>query len=288
MSSDYQVVGIVLPDDADLAGEQLERFDAIRRYWAIACWDPAKSRVQWAESVSGIVASSGVSDGKLRRMLLERPVRIEQVVCACGAPLYFWDRQMVQRALRGDARLCESCLSEKSAASRRKAEQDRQEFETLERKIRAAFTAALCDDHRPEDCVNSLEGSAVTLYQQMLNQQQEDAPLLRQWLGADEHGKDIFQEPHVTLLDHRSISLDTLKYVKSGPDLYALAQHRLIIPLGYMAREVALTRHGLINPSGYSYLRWSVQEELDGWPVVGLMGKRRRILDESQPPAGTT
>lgn len=279
MSSDYQVVGIVLPDGADLAGEQLERFDACRRYWAVASWDPVKSRVQWAESVSGIVASSGVSDGKLRGMLLERPVRIEQVVCACGAPLYFWDRQMVQRAVRGDARLCESCLSEKSAASRRKAEKDRREFEALERKIRAAFKAVLCDDRRPEGCVNSLEGSAVTLYHQMLKQQQEDAPLLRQWLGVDEHGKDIFQEPHVTLLDHWSISLDTLKYVKSGPDLYALAQHRLVVPLSYMAREVTLTHHGLINPSGYPYLRWSVQEELDGWPLAELMRKR---LNETQ------
>lgn len=274
-------VRIIPASQSELEGEPAILIEAYHRYWAVKSWDPVKKRIFWAETLKVIVDGLGATPGKMQSVREKHAVLIETVICpGCGGKIGFSGRQEAQQALRGTVPLCNDCEADRAEASKLRHAQKTKDFGKLERQILKAFNAVICDDHRPEDCVSSLNESQVTLYLDMLKRQREDSRVL-DYIGMDSRGNHMYAEPRVILHGWYAYDLGD-KYKKSGPDLYELARHRLIEPLGSLASSIALTRHGLINPSGYPTVIWSVQQELDGWPLVGLVGKQLRLLSEDK------
>lgn len=271
---------IIPASQSELQGVPAILVEAYHRYWAVKSWDPVKKRISWAETLHAIVDELGASPSKMQTMRGKHAVLIEEVFCpGCGGQIGFYGRQEAQQALRGVVPLCDVCVAERAEVAKRKRDRTTKDILKLERQIEKALNSVICDDHRPEDCVSALNQSQVKLYLDMLKRQREDRYV--EYLGQDSRGQDMYSEPNVILYGDYAYSLGD-KYKKSGPDLYEPARHRLIKPLGFIATSITLTRHGLINPSGFPCVSWSVQQELDGWPLIGLMGKQLRLLSEDQ------
>lgn len=286
--SGRESVVIILASHAELSGQSPSLLSAYQRYWDVSSWDPEKLTIKWSEKVSELVASIDVSDSQLRGLALALPVKVEGLNCGCGAELRFCKRQAVLQAVRGKKAQCQACLVAQRDRKQRESDRYQKKIARLEGKAEAALRATQCDDHRPEDCVRSLDRGAATLYLEMLRLYQQEQRAPKEWLGADRYGRDMYADPSVTLSNPWDPPIDRHKYEKAGPDLYALARHRLIVPVGFIAEFIVLTHHGLMNPSRYRYINWRVEAELDGWPIVDLMGKQLRILEKDHSPAEAT
>lgn len=263
----HERIKIVPARESELGEEPLVRIEFYRRYWAVGAWDSMTRKVLWAETIRSIGQSLNTNLSTMTTMVKKYPVLVEPLACpGCVGPVYVNTRQTAQQALRGSVPLCGSCMAMRIEEMHRSRLEKEQKFVVHERKIQKAFNATICDDRHPEECVSFLSESAVALYQDMLAQYREP-----QRHVADDHmGRPIFVEPEVLLCGpwaHDSRN----KYETSGPDLYALARHRLIKPKSDLAGVIGLTLHGLINPSGYCYIAWTVEEEVDGLPVVEII-----------------
>ncbi|MDJ0318867.1 hypothetical protein [Arthrobacter antibioticus] len=278
MTDSLTPITIISATDAQLSGEDPLRIESYRRYWAVEGWNPHKEKIVWAETLQEIVKTPGITGGKMGALAAKHPVLIEDIACPdCGGQVYITKRQEAQQALWGDIPKCEPCLEAQAQAQAAKRKQEAKEFAILQKKTQKAFDDILCDDHRPEDCVSNLNHPQVRLYLDMLKMRKERG---REYIGDDINGNPQYSEPAVTLWGCWVHHFGD-KYKKAGPDLYELARHRIIKPRRPLAESVALTRHGLINPSGYPAVMWEVEEELDGWPLVGIMGRQLQLLGDS-------
>lgn len=286
MTDSPKNIKIIVAEDSELAGESAVRVEFYRRYWTVESWDPAKSRIHWAETIATIVKALGTTHGKVSTMLKKYPVRAEPAACPeCGGPYWIGSRQTAQQVLRGKFPRCYDCMMAQLEELRSKRHEREKQFKVLERKTRKAFKAVICDDQHPEECVSSLDRSMVALYLDMLKRY-IDKRKDPEYVGNDEMGKSIFVDPEVLLCGPWAAHLGD-KYEKSGPDLYELARHRLIKPRRDLAHAIELTRDGLIDSSGYPYVFWEVAELVDGRPVRPMMEKQLG-LHESETETGTT
>lgn len=272
----HEHIRIIQADHTALTQESAERVEFYRRYWAIESWDPVKRNIVWAEGAAAIIKALGTTDGKVRTMLSTYPVHIEPLACGgCSDRLHINLRQEAKQALRGQhSMLCNTCTATRTEEKKHQAEEREKEAALLEQKTQAAFRAALCDDHRPEDCIGTLNEDQVRLYMALLEayQKEQKNPAYLWW---DEYRNEpVYAHALVALRGPYTRGQWGPEYDKSGPNLYELARHRLITPFRELTPATTLTRHGLINPSGYPYIQWEVQDEIDGWPVQELMTKR--------------
>lgn len=277
MTASLTQIRIISASDAELSGEDPLRIESYRRYWAVKGWDAQKKKIIWQETLQQIVKTLDITHGKMTALVAKNPVHIEEVACpGCGGQVFIKTRQKAGQALWGDVPKCETCMEAQANQQAARREQERKDFAVLQRKTQKAFDAVICDDPRPEDCVSKLNQSQIRLYLDMLKMRKDDT----EYIGRDINGYPQYSEPAVTLWGFWAHHLED-RYKKSGPDLYELARHRIIKPRRPLAEFVTLTRHGLINPSGYPAVMWEVEEELDGWPLVGIMGRQLRLLGDS-------
>jgi hypothetical protein len=257
---------IILASDSELAGESEQRVEYYRRYWSIDSWDPDKKSLTWKYTEAAILESTGTSSGKGRKVLQTHPIRVESVFCVgCGGPLWLYLRLQVRQVLRGTPVHCDSCIRARHQEAVQRAEKRHRAIMREERKVRAAFKADLCADPVPERCVEALSDSQVGLYLKMAEAYRDKQN--GWWLPDWDSCSIVLSGPY-------SPTPSSNEYEGSGPDLYELARHRMIDPVGTLALSISLTTDGHIDPSGYPYVSWEVAEEIHSQPLFELISKR--------------